>query len=145
MESGQLGKKKRSQSEKIGRIKYNNQLLKQILEEIHEIKTIQRKLEQGLKSSLKFEQYELEPIICKDSTDSYMIQVLYEAGSVGVKPSDISLKMLNYKIQLNRFQVTRRFIQMNKRLSKELGEKVAEKRGFTWVLTPFMLDSWRTI
>jgi hypothetical protein len=31
---------------------------------------------------------------------------------------------------------------MNKRLEKELGERVAEKRGWHWALTSFAFEVW---
>lgn len=31
---------------------------------------------------------------------------------------------------------------MNKRLEKELGERVAEKRGWHWTLTSFAFEVW---
>jgi hypothetical protein len=31
---------------------------------------------------------------------------------------------------------------MNKRLKKELGELLSEKRGWHWALTTFVLDAW---
>jgi hypothetical protein len=32
---------------------------------------------------------------------------------------------------------------MNKKLMKELGQKVAEKQGHKWALTSFAHDAWR--
>jgi hypothetical protein len=32
---------------------------------------------------------------------------------------------------------------MNTRLQKEFGEQVAEKRGWHWALTSFVVDAWR--
>jgi hypothetical protein len=31
---------------------------------------------------------------------------------------------------------------MNKRLEKEIGEKLVEKRGWHWALTSFPFESW---
>ncbi len=49
-------KNKRSQSDKIGRLKYNQQLLKQTLSEIEEVKLMLRTIFAGLKGSFDFEQ-----------------------------------------------------------------------------------------
>ena len=49
-------KKKRSQSDKIGRLKYNQQLLKQTLAEVEEVKLMLRTIFAGLKGSFNFEQ-----------------------------------------------------------------------------------------
>jgi hypothetical protein len=59
-------KKKRSQSDKIGRLKYNQQLLKQTLSEIEEVKLMLRTIFAGLKGSFNFEQSLIERVACKD-------------------------------------------------------------------------------
>lgn len=51
----QSTKKKRSQSDKIGRLKYNQQLLKQTLVEVEEIKLMIRTIFAGLKDLFSFE------------------------------------------------------------------------------------------
>ena len=47
-------KKKRTQSDKIGRLKYNQQLLKQTLAEVEEVKLMLRTIFAGLKASFIF-------------------------------------------------------------------------------------------
>src|SRR5208283_4185112 len=49
-------KKKRGQSDKIGRLKYNQQLLKQTLSEVEEVKVMLRTIFAGLKGSFNFDQ-----------------------------------------------------------------------------------------
>jgi hypothetical protein len=64
-------KKKRSQSEKIGRLKYNQQLLKQTLSEIEEVKLMLRTIFAGLKGSFNFEQSLVERLalqVCYQKT-----------------------------------------------------------------------------
>ena len=53
--------KGRSQTEKIGRLKYNQQLLKKAIAEIEEVKLMQRTILAGLKGLFHFE----KPIIQK--------------------------------------------------------------------------------
>jgi len=62
-------KKKRSQSDKIGRLKYNQQLLKQTLAEIEEVKLMLRTIFAGLKASFNFEQSLIERVACSDEVD----------------------------------------------------------------------------
>jgi hypothetical protein len=52
----QSAKKKRGQSDKIGHLKYNQQLLKQTLTEVEEVKLMLRTIFAGLKGSFNFEQ-----------------------------------------------------------------------------------------
>ena len=34
---------------------------------------------------------------------------------------------------------------MNKRLEKEFGERIAEKRGWHWAMTSFVFEAWHEI
>jgi hypothetical protein len=52
-------KKKRSQSDKICRLKFNQQLLKQTLAKVEEVKVMLRTIFAGLKDSFNFDQYGL--------------------------------------------------------------------------------------
>jgi len=62
-------KKKRSLSDKIGRLKYNQQLLKQTLTEVEEVKLMLRTIFAGLKGLFNFEQLLIVRIACKDEVD----------------------------------------------------------------------------
>ena len=70
-------KKKRSQSDKIGRLKYNQQLLKQTLAEVEEVKLMLRTIFAGLKDSFNFEQSLIERIACKDEVDREILQIAF--------------------------------------------------------------------
>ncbi|MEM2130065.1 MAG: hypothetical protein QXZ70_05655 [Candidatus Bathyarchaeia archaeon] len=133
-------KKKRSQSDKIGRLKYNQQLLKQTLSEIEEVKLMLRTIFAGLKGSFNFEQSLIERIACQDTIDKEVLCLLYEAGNSGLLPRDVAAKLRQFKV--TRHQISRRIHRMNKRLEKEFGEKIAEKRGWHWSLTNFALEAW---
>ena len=133
-------KKKRSQSDKIGRLKYNQQLLKQTRAEIEEVKLMLRTIFAGLKDSFNFEQPLIERIACKDEIDRAILQFLFEAGSPGLLPKDLVVKLEKFKV--TRHHISRRIIKMNKRLEKEFGEYVAEQRGWHWALTTFAFEAW---
>lgn len=132
--------KGRSQAEKIGRLKYNQQLLKNVLSEMGEVKLMQRTILAGLKGLFHFEKPMIQKIACVDEVDVEILQFLFEAGSAGLLPRDLAVQLSNYRIR--RHQVSRRILRMNKRLEKELGERVAEKRGWHWALTSFAFDIW---
>src|SRR3990170_341445 len=140
VEPVQKPKKKRSQSDKIGRIKYNQQLLKQTLTEVEEVKLMLRTIFAGLKGSFSFERSLIERVACEDEVDMEILQALFEAGSPGLLPKDLSLKLERFKI--TRHQISRRILRMNKRLEKEFGENAAEKRGWHWALTTFVIEAW---
>jgi hypothetical protein len=44
-----------------------------------------------------------------------------------------------------RYQVSRRIVRINKRVEKEFGEQIVEKRGWHWALTKFAVDVWGAI
>jgi len=133
-------KKKRSQSDKIGRLKYNQQLLKQTLAEVEEVKLMLRTIFAGLKGSFNFDQSLIERIACFDEVDREILQLLFEAGSFGLLPKDLAGRLEKFKV--TRHQVSRRIQRMNKRIEKEFGEQIAEQRGWHWAMVSFALDAW---
>ena len=136
----QKQKKKRGQSDKIGRLKYNQQLLKKALFEVREVKLMLRTIFAGLKDSFNFDKPLIERIACVDEVDGQILQLLFEAGSPGLLPKDLQAKLEGFKV--TRHQISRRILRMNKRLEKEFGEHVAEKRGWHWALTSFTTNAW---
>ena len=133
-------KKRRSQSDKIGRLKYNQQLLKQTLAEVEEVKLMLRTIFAGLKGSFNFEQSLIERIACQDEVDREILRFLFEAGRPGLLPKDLQARLERFKV--TRHQISRRILRMNKRLRKEFGENAAEKRGWHWALTSFAAEAW---
>jgi len=55
-------------------------------------------------------------------------------------PKDLAARLIEFRVK--RHQVSRRILRMNKRLEREIGEKLAEKRGWHWTLTSFAMDVW---
>jgi hypothetical protein len=133
-------KKKRSQADKVGRLKYNQQLLKQTLAEIEEVKLMLRTIFAGLKGTFNFEKSLIERLACEDELDREILRLLFEAGSPGLLPKDLAIKLELFKVA--RHQISRRILRMNKRMKKEFGEQVAEKRGWHWALTSFAMEAW---
>ena len=103
----QKGKKRRSQSDKVGRLKYNQQLLKRTLAEVEEVKLMLRTIFAGLKGSFNFDQSLIERVACEDEVDREILQALFEAGSPGLLPRDLAVRLEPFKI--TRHQVSRRF------------------------------------
>jgi len=136
----QNAKKKRNQSDKIGRLKYNQQLLKQTLAEVEEVKLMLRTIFAGMKGSFNFEQSLIERVACEDEVDREILHLLFEAGGPGLLPKNLAVKLERFKVA--RHQISRRILRMNKRLEKEFGEHVAEQRGWHWALTSFVLEAW---
>ena len=132
--------KKRSQSEKIGRLKYNQELLKRVLDRIEKVEQMQRTIVKGLEGMFNFQKPFIQKIACRDEVDQEILDLLFQNQPDGLFPRDVAARLQQFK--LNRFQVLRRLKAMNRRLEKEIGQHVAEKRGHHWALTSFAVDVW---
>lgn len=132
--------KKRSRSDKIGRLKYNQQLLKRISERQDYIEQMLRTIFKGFEGQFRFEKPFIQKIACADEVDQEILELLYQSQPDGLFPKDVAVHLQQFK--LNRFQVLRRIKAMNCRLEKEVGQRVAEKRGHHWALTSFGREVW---
>jgi len=86
-------KKRRSQSDKIGRLKYNQQFLKQTLAEVEEVKLMLRTIFAGLKGSFNFVRSLMERVACVEEVDREILRLLFEVGSPGLLPKDMAAKL----------------------------------------------------
>ncbi len=142
----QTSKKGRSREEKIGRLRYNQFLLKRLLTEVEDIREIQRVILNGLKSAgyFHFDVSAIQKLACQDQLDVEILGIVHDAGRAGILPKDIASKLPEYKDlkgqPIKHFHVTRRIDRMNRRLQHETGEVLFEKRGWRWALTLFGLD-----
>jgi coenzyme F420-reducing hydrogenase delta subunit len=94
----------------------------------------------GLREWMSFEPNYIQKVACKDEVDVEIITCLMQKGVGGLLPSVIASELAEYG--LKRWDVTRRIQRMNKKLLKELGQKIAEKRGQQWGPTSFLIDLW---
>jgi hypothetical protein len=135
-------KKRRSREERIGRLKYNQYLLKRVLTEIGEVREMQRIILNGLKGAgyFHFDVPLIQKYACEDKVDEEILQLVYQIGREGILPKDIAAGLLEY--HLRHYHVTRRIQRMNRRLEHETGERLFEKRGWKWALTNFGVDIW---
>jgi hypothetical protein len=134
-------KTKRSQADKVGKLKYLLAKDKKLDRDVAEIKLLLRVIFAGMKDSLHFEKSLIEEAACEDELDKAILQLLYEAGAPGLLPKDIAAKLVEFNIA--RHQVTRRIVRMNKRLAKELDSPVVERRGWCWAMTSFGVDAYK--
>ena len=142
-ETSQLPKRRRSQAEKVGRLKYIIELQHRILRQLSIMRTTQRYIIEGLDIGgyLHFDQPYVEKVCCRDEVDIAVLEQLFRAGEGGILPKDIALNLREY--ELDRWQVFHRIQRMNKSLDEEIAKKVAEKRGHRWALTNFAYKAWK--
>ena len=118
--------RRRSRAEKVGRLKYIIELLKRLERQISEIDVRTRTLMAGLREWISFKPSYIQKVACEDEVDAEIITCLIQKGVGGLLPSAIASKLSKYG--LKRWNVTRRIQRMNKKLMKELGQKIAEKK-----------------
>jgi hypothetical protein len=141
-EGAKLRKKRRTREQKIGRLKYNQWLLKRVLTEIKETRNIMRIILNGLKGAgyFHFDVPLIQKVACVDVVDVLILERIHEVGTQGSFPKDVARDLGKYGLQY--YHVSRRIRRMNKRLEHEIGERLFEKRGLKWALTPFAFDVW---
>jgi len=142
--SGKVAQKgsgrRRSRAEKVGRLKYIIELIRHLERKIEQVDLRTRTLMAGLREWMSFEPSYIQKVACEDEVDVEIITCLMQKGVGGLLPSAIATELGEY--DLKRWDVTRRIQRMNKKLMKELGQKVAEKRGHQWAPTSFLVDTW---
>jgi hypothetical protein len=143
----QKRKKVRSRSEKVGRHKYNQQLIKQCLLGIEDIKGELRWVRHLLErlGVAAYSVSDVERWTVADEVDREIIQRVREAGAPGVLPKDVAAAPALVKYGLKYYHVARRIVRMNKKLYFESGKLLFEKRGHKWALTSFGFDAWGDI
>lgn len=135
-------KKRRTKEQKYGKYKWVRILIERNTREIREIKRMLRGLYLGLSHQMHFDSKCLADIVCRDSRDERLLEVLLDAGPAGLPPKQIHAKLKRHGLKYH--HVTRRIKRMNKRLQRYIGRDVAEKMGWNWVLSDFMLSNLGT-
>jgi hypothetical protein len=133
-------KKTRSQSERVGRLKYMLEVLKRIEGRLGSVERRLNRIEQCWAHSMAFDKAYVEEAVCRDEVDREILRVLFEAGSPGMLPKDVAARLGRFGVK--RFQVSRRLLRMNRRLEEKIDRRVAEQRGWHWALTSFGFESW---
>lgn len=133
-------KRRRTPEQKYGKYKWLNILVRRNAEEIREIKRMLRGLNYGLRHLMDFDSKYLIEMVCQDSRDEAILDVLRAAGSDGLPPKEIHARVRRYGLKYH--HITRKIKRMNKRMQNEIGEQVADKVGRNWALSDFMLRNW---
>jgi hypothetical protein len=136
-------KKKRSQSDKVGINRYNQQLLKQALACIEDIKMELRWVRHKLDrlGEADYSQSDVEHFAVQDEVDKEIVQRLLEVGVDGALPKDVAAEVNKRGgYNLKYYEVSRRLVRLNKRLHFETGKVLFEKRGHRWALTKFAFE-----
>ncbi|MFQ6114359.1 MAG: hypothetical protein ACE5NG_09780 [bacterium] len=133
MSAEEKAKKPRPIWMKKGSYKYLLQLLHSIKRDLSDLRKTQRHMAKGLEHEFLFDEDYIRDITCSDEIDQAILNILRHAPDSGILPRDIAREVQG----VTPWQVTLRMRRMNKRLDKQIGQKVAEKRGLQWALTSF--------
>jgi len=79
-------------------------------------------------------------MVCRDSHDRAILDVLRAAGPAGLLPKQIHAEV--HRQGLKYHHVSRHIRRMNKRMVSEIGERVADKVGRNWAVSSFMLRNY---
>jgi len=132
--------RRRTRAEKVGRLQYILERIRLLEGKISQIDLRTRTMMAGLREWMSFEPSYIQKVACEDEVDVEIITCLMQKGVGGLLPSAIAAELGEYG--LKRWDVTRRIQRMNKKLMKEVGQKVAEKRGHQWAPTSFLTEVW---
>jgi hypothetical protein len=138
-------KNKRSQSDKFGINRWNQELLKQALAGIEDLKMELRWFRNKIDriGEADYSRLDVEHFALVDEVDREIVQRVREAGVPGVLPKVVAVDVNQRgSFNLKYYDVSRRILRMNKRLHKETGKCLFEKRGHHWALTRFAFDSY---
>lgn len=137
-------RKKRSQEDKVGRIKYQTALLKEVKGQnkqiLDELRWLRHRLAVLGESDVDVPM--LKKYAVMDQVDLEIIERVRQVGVQGIFPKDVAKDPVLSKYGLEYYDVSRRIVRMNKRLRFETGECLFEKRGHKWALTSFAFDVW---
>ena len=140
--------KRRSQADKIGRYKWNQQLLKSTLQGIEDLKTELRWVRHKLDrlGEADYSRVDIEHFAVLDSVDKEIVQRLLEVGVDGALPKDVAVEVNKRGgFNLRYYEVSRRLVRLNKKLHFEIGKSLFEKRGHKWAFTSFALDAYGAV
>jgi hypothetical protein len=137
--TAQNPRKKRSQSEKVGRIKYLIELAKRIDGKLDSLDRRVSRIERYRKRDLDFVRSDIEDV-CSDEVDREIVRLLFEVGDSGLYPRVMAQRLESFKV--TRFQVARRIGRMNKQFGERLDERLFEQRGWRWALSHFAFGAW---
>jgi hypothetical protein len=79
-------------------------------------------------------------MVCRDSRDEIILDVLHDCGPTGLSPKEIFLKVRRYGLKYHHF--SRMIRRMNKQMQNEIGEHAVDKVGRNWALSDFVLCNW---
>jgi hypothetical protein len=143
VKEAEKGKKKRSQSDKAGINRWNQQLILRCLTKLESLEAEARWIRVKLDrlGEADYSREDIERFAVMDAVDKEILQRLLEVGVDGALPKDVAAEV-NRRVgySLKYYDVARRLVRLNKKLQYETGKLLFEKRAKRWALTRFAFD-----
>ena len=122
-------RKRRSEEEKIGRRKWIIRKLKQLDAAVKRIDSRTRMLAAGLRELLILDEDYISMVVCKDSVDHAIFNILRGARHRGVRTRELAAEL-----RIDDRRISERIGRMNKRMEDEIGEPIITKQNGRWRL-----------
>jgi len=84
----------------------------------------------------------LQRFACADAVDFAILDRVFQAGAPCILPKDVASDATLRQYGLKHYQVSRRIVHMNRRLSKEMCKCLFEKVSLKWSLSSFAFEVW---
>lgn len=132
--------KGRSQADKVGKHKYEIELLHRIEARQKRIEEMNRIIFHGLKDYFHFERSLVEKVATESEMDLEIVGAIYEAGSGGILAKEIVARFPSYTLE--KHKILRIVRRVNRNIEHAFGRPIIEKRGKKWAFTSFGVEIW---
>jgi len=132
--------KRRSQADKVGKHKYELQVLHRLEGRMERIEYMQRVILTGLEGYFRFDRSLVEKVCCESELDLAIVGLVYEAGDAGVLAKEIVRRLPQFDLEKHR--ILRVVKRVNRNVEKVFGRRIIEKRGKKWAFTEFGVEIW---
>ena len=134
--------KVRSRADKIGKHKYELELLHRLDKRMERIEHMQRIIFQGLGDYFHFDRPLVEKVAIENEKDLDVVSRIYESGGAGILAKQIVAELASRYPRLERHMILRIVNRVNRNMCDAFGKPIIEKQGKKWFFTLFGLEIW---
>ena len=120
-----------SRDDKVGRRKWIIETLKRLERRQKRIDRRTRMLAAGLRELFMLGEDYVSMVACQDEVDVAILSALRVAGATGRQSGELASQL-----DIDHRDVSRRIHRMNKKMEQEIGDRLIDKKGHKWKLTP---------
>lgn len=131
---------RRSRADKVGKHKYEIQLLKRVETRMERLEQMFRIIFHGLEGYFQFNRPLVEKVATESEVDLAIVSLIFESSSGGILAKDIVARLPKYRLENHR--ILRIVNRVNRNIEKAFGRTIIEKRGKKWAFTDFGVEIW---